>query len=310
MVTLFIFAATLFMLLPAECFAWGPATHLEFAGRALESLALLAPLVKKLLSKHADDFLYGSLAADITLGKDLKGYTYNCHNWNVGLDLYHHRAQTPAQKAFMLGYLGHLSADTISHNFFIPYKLIRSWRTKIFKHVYWEMLMDLSVPDKYKEPMHRFKGEDFHEHDQLLQNHLKRTVFSFKTNKKIYKGLLVLQRAQNYKKIALKLANKTTWKILDEDIVNYKRLAGRAVLDFLKNLENSYVLQADPTGKLKMLFAADTVKQLRRASRQKLLTRESETKLLLDIKKQLQCSLFKATTLPGVENYFSPRSLL
>lgn len=285
--------------------AWGPATHLEYAGHALNSLALFAPLVKKLISKHQDHFLYGVVAADITLGKDLRGYLYNCHNWKVAYDLFENKAKDNCQKAFMLGYLAHLAADTVAHNFFIPYKMIRSWNTKLLNHVYWEMRFDLSVADKYWKMMGSFKDERYAKDDALLEGHLKRTFFSFRTNKKIFNSLLMIQKLKHYKKLALTYASKSVWKLSEQDIKNYKKLAIASMIDFLTNFEKSYCLNADPTGKLKIVYARDMVAQLRQASKGGTLTQKGEHHFLQDVKKQFSAGIYELVTFPILQNYLS-----
>lgn len=295
----------LFFLIPTDAFAWGPATHLEYASHALQHLALFSVATRKILEKYKDHFLYGSIAADITLGKNARGYLYNCHNWKVAFDLFHKKAKKDSQKAFMLGYMGHLAADTVAHNYFVPFKLIRSWKTKLLKHVYWEMRMDLSVPGKHWDTMEALAGHDYSEDDALLEGHLKRTIFSFKTNKKIFNSLIILQRMEKYKKLALNIADKSVWVLDDKAIRNYKKIANNSVIDFLKNLEESYCLQADPTGKLKMLYARDIIKNLRLADKQDELSPQLEDLILKKIKSQMEKGIYEVVTLPRVEDFVS-----
>ena len=304
MLTLGILASALVLiLLPHDVYAWGPATHLEYAHRALESLALFPPLIRKLLTKHENDYLYGAVAADITVGKGFTEYLYNCHNWRVAFEIFHRKASKDHQKAFMLGYLVHLAADTVAHNFFVPFKLIRSWNARFLKHVYWEMRMDLTVPRRYWDMTHHFSRNNFVEDDVLLEGHLKRTLFSFRTNKKIFNGLLILQRLKHWQIMAQNVGRRSVWKLGDKDVHHYKNLALTSAVDFLTNLENSYVLKADPTGKLKILYARDMVKKIRHASKTRDLNHEREEKLLRDIKKQLEAGIYEPVTLPIVDNY-------
>ncbi|MDO8519428.1 MAG: zinc dependent phospholipase C family protein [Deltaproteobacteria bacterium] len=285
-------AIFLILLFPLDALAWGPATHLEYASRALGEIAVFAPAVKMLLTRFQDHFLYGSVAADITLGKGLRGYLYNCHNWTVAFDIFNHRAKKDHQKAFMLGYLGHLAADTVSHNLFVPFKMIRSWKTKFLQHVYWEMRMDLSVPDKYWKLMEELSDPAFEEDDALLEGALKRTFFSFKTNKKIFNSLLVIQRMRHYRTMALSVADKAALKLEPHDIHDYKELATASVIDFLKNLENSYVLKADPTGKKRMVEARNVIRQIRAADQKGEMDRETEFSWLKNTKAKFQQELY------------------
>ena len=298
-----IFLFSVLLLIPSVCHAWGAPTHIEFAGRALAALPLLAPLVRRLLRRHEDHFLYGSLAADITLGKDLHGAYHNCHNWRVALDLYHNRARTDSQKAFMIGYLAHLAADTVSHNYFVPFKMILSFRSRLLTHIYWEMQMDVTVPERYWRLLDRCSGRHFDEDDLLLSRHLKRTFFSFRTNKRIFSSLILFQRLGHYRRVAERVVKRARLKIDPDDVKNYKRLIHGAVIDFLKNLEKSYVLDADPTGELKMLYAKETVRKVRRLVRNGRFTEEQQNYFFRTVKRALGDGIYDNTALPTVEEF-------
>lgn len=293
-----------FLLFPFSAYAWGPVTHLEYAGHSLGYLALFAPWVKKLVSRYEDHFLYGTVAADITLGKNARGYLYNCHNWRVAFELLEHKAKQDHQRAFMLGYLGHLSADTVAHNFFVPFKMVRSWNTKLLNHVYWEMRFDLSVPEKYWKMIGTFKDPKYAADDSLLEGHLKRTFFSFRTNKKIFNSLLVIQRMKHYKKLAHIYSKLSNWKIAEEDLHVYKKMAGEAMVNFLKNPEKSYCLKADPTGKLKIMYARDTVRQIRHAAKTFHLKEKGTAEFLAEVKKSLKNGIYEPVSYPQIENFY------
>src|SRR4030088_3131944 len=72
-----------FLLWPSDALAWGPLAHLNFSSGALESLPAFSSATRIILSNFSSEFLYGSLAADIIVGKNLSPYAVHCHNWNV-----------------------------------------------------------------------------------------------------------------------------------------------------------------------------------------------------------------------------------
>ena len=53
----------------------------------------------------------------------------------MGLEIYD-KARDEALKSFALGYLAHLAADTVAHNFFVPRYLIIASRTSGVGHSY------------------------------------------------------------------------------------------------------------------------------------------------------------------------------
>jgi hypothetical protein len=190
-----IFAFIAFFCASDPAWAWGPTTHLEYSLGALSQLALCLPWIRALLDEHAHDFLYGSIAADITLGKKYVDYTRNCHNWQVALDLFDSTVEG-RQRAFILGYLSHLAADTVSHNYFVPYYSMKSFRALSLRHTYWEVRMDHYARPETIHMVKQFKGPRYRENDALLERELERTLFSFKTNKCIFNVLLSLQRSK------------------------------------------------------------------------------------------------------------------
>src|SRR5512133_2684217 len=111
--------ALLVLFLPSEAHAWGPLAHLSFSAQALASLGAVQPSMRGLLQDFGHDFLYGSLAADIVVGKNMARYVYHCHNWRVGFNVFK-QARPGAEQAFSLGFLSHLAADTVAHNYFVP----------------------------------------------------------------------------------------------------------------------------------------------------------------------------------------------
>ena len=86
MFRLFIFILLL-LLIPADAFAWGAGVHLGLGLRLLAAPEALSATLQALLATHPMDFLYGCIAADITLGKKHTHHLEHCHNWRIGRKL-------------------------------------------------------------------------------------------------------------------------------------------------------------------------------------------------------------------------------
>ena len=72
----------------------------------------------------------------------------HCHYWHVGQEI-HDLAATDALRAFGLGYLSHLAADTIAHNYFVPRQLMLTSSTAAVGHSYWETRVEAHLGDAY-----------------------------------------------------------------------------------------------------------------------------------------------------------------
>src|SRR5205814_3417903 len=83
----------------------------------LANLHQLPGLVADLLRAFPYDFLYGNIAADTSIAKKYAPVGRHCHAWHVGQEIFD-LAPTDPLKAFGLGYLSHLAADSVAHNFF------------------------------------------------------------------------------------------------------------------------------------------------------------------------------------------------
>ena len=112
--------------LPQDAFAWGAGIHLHLGTVALTNLNLLRPAVAAIISAYPNDFLYGCIAADITIGKKFTHYLLHCHRWNMGMKILEEAGPEP-QKACAYGYLSHLAADTVAHNYYVPMKTMESF---------------------------------------------------------------------------------------------------------------------------------------------------------------------------------------
>jgi len=235
------------LLIPTDALAWGIGVHLQTGAWILENLSQLPGPLSALLSAYPNDYLYGCISADITLGKKYTHYLKHCHSWRMGFKILK-EAKTEPHQACAYGYLSHLAADTVAHSYFVPFKLTRTYNTVLLKHAYWEMRFEAHVsPEVW--PLARSIGrKDFTENDKLLRSILADTIFSFGTNKKLFNSLLLLNRLQQYQKVLRSLANTSKWAISPEDQKEYLDLTYAATLSLLQDPEGSPFRSADPTG--------------------------------------------------------------
>src|SRR5512135_454129 len=95
-----------FLFIPAAVFAWGPLTHI-YLGNELFSLSPLLPAgLYEIIRKYRKDFLYGTLMADIIIGKKYLPDSKSSHSWDVAFSLLE-AAGTNQQKSFVYGYMSH-----------------------------------------------------------------------------------------------------------------------------------------------------------------------------------------------------------
>lgn len=247
------------ILFPTDVMAWGGGIHLQLGANVLANPGLLPAGLAALLSAHPRDFLYGCIAADIIVGKKFTHYLLHCHRWGIGLKVLK-KAENDSQRACAYGYLCHLAADTIAHNYYVPYKMIRSFATVTMKHAYWEMRFETFVDKEIWELAKDVCHTNQQANDKLLRSVLSPTIFSFGTNKRIFNSIMLLSRLEKWQKVMLTLSQNSRYQLSESDRDEYLMLTGAAVFDFMKNPGDSKLLQADPTGE-KALAAADALRK-------------------------------------------------
>ena len=247
------------LFLPSEAMAWGIGVHLQTGAWILDNLAQLPDPLRTLLSLYPNDYLYGCISADITLGKKYTHYLRHCHSWRMGRKILK-QAASESQQACAYGYLSHLAADTVAHSYFVPYKLMRTYNTMLLKHAYWEMRFEAHVAPEIWPLARSIGRKDFSDNDKLMRNILADTIFSFGTNKRLFNSLLLLNRLQQYQKVLRSLANTSKWSISPEDRKDYLDLTSEATLSLLQDIDGSPYLQADPTGE-RALNAANMIRK-------------------------------------------------
>ena len=180
---LVIFLAVYFLLIPSFAFAWGPLTHIYLGNQIYYFGSILPVWVFNLLRRYRGDFLYGNIMADIILAKNLLPMEKNSHSWEVGFGLLK-SAKKSSEKAFSLGYVSHLAADTVAHGIYT--------RRKNIEHTFIEIRADSLIDRKYWFQARGIDKLIQYRNDKFLEQSLERAIFSFKTNKRIFKGMLFL----------------------------------------------------------------------------------------------------------------------
>ncbi len=267
-----VLTALAILLVPGEAHAWGPLAHLSFSTQALTSASVAHPSIRLLLQDFANEFLYGSLAADIVVGKNLARYLYHCHNWRVGFNVYR-QAKPGGEQAFALGFLAHLAADTVAHNYFVPYQTVRSFHRMNTRHAYWELRYDQRMDAGIARLARRVSSDLFRGHDDLLRRTLAcSSVLPFGVTQQLFRSLMAAARNGGLRRLS-RLALSTHRSLpLEPDIVEEtNRLAVDAILGSLNDGERCRAATADATGARNIRMAADLRKRLwRRAGTRRL----------------------------------------
>ncbi|NJD09395.1 MAG: zinc dependent phospholipase C family protein [Gemmatimonadetes bacterium] len=236
------------LFLPAPAAAFGPATHVFLGRQLLDALFLLPETVGRLLHAYPQSFLYGSVAADISFAKKYVPAGRHSHFWHVGEEILH-AAGNDRLRAVAYGYLSHLAADTIAHNFFVPQQLLLTSSTQALGHGYWEHRLDAQLGEPYGSAAREIVLDyDHSEADNLFDSVLSGTIFSFETNRRIFRGMIRAQDNERWKSVFDRVLQNSRWDLSTDTVEAYTSLAFDFIVDYLLRGRESAAAGLDPVG--------------------------------------------------------------
>ena len=260
-------AVVIFVLLPAvEAFAWGPATHVKLASDLLSQLNLLPAALAGLLARHGRDYLFGNIAADVVLAKRLSRVKQVCHHWRTGFAILDD-ARTDQGRAFALGYLSHLAADTIAHGKFIPRQMALTRTSIAFGHLYWEMRADSTIGPHYWDELRSLLQEVFDDHEASLANQLTDTFLPFSVNWRMFYRLNTFVGRRTLRRAMDHWYGFSRWQLSDQLMREYRAECLNRMLDVVVKQQDSAVLHDDPNGNAAMAYSKLQRRQLWQMSR-------------------------------------------
>jgi len=259
---------TAVMLWPDVAYAWGPVTHLIHGSRVLESLSTVPSVLQEILAGHRAAYLYGCIAPDIMHAKRYTRTVYtHCHCWRVGWQVVA-AARSDRERAFAHGYLSHLVGDVHSHNHFVPVRLVRSYAAIGLGHVYWEARFDAAQEGAPWQLVRTVLSRRTDDLDDLVERTVERTLFSFRTNKRIFSSLLLLQQLDRWQELVREVGRRSRHRIEVDDVERFNATCVAAIHDLLLHGTASASQGADPTGADALQKATRLRRKLRALRRQ------------------------------------------
>jgi hypothetical protein len=234
-------------LFPAVAHAWTPGTHIFLGESVLTNLHQLPTAVGDLLRAFPYDFLYGNIAADTSHAKKYAPVGRHCHAWHVGQEI-HDLAPSDPLRAFGLGYLSHLAADTVAHNFFVPAQLVRTAGTAALGHSYWESRFETHLGDAYARTAKEVILRDHTASDTHLDGILSPTLFSVRTSRRLFRGMVHLTETQSWQWTFQQIAEKSRWDLADAEVERHMAVAFEYVMGQLGEDGSAAARRLDPAG--------------------------------------------------------------
>ncbi|MBA3672714.1 MAG: zinc dependent phospholipase C family protein [Gemmatimonadaceae bacterium] len=234
-------------LTPSAAHAWTPGTHVYLGEAVLRATGQLPPAVAALLRSFPYDFLYGSIAADTSMAKKYVPTGRHCHSWAIGMEIFNAAPDEP-MRAFALGYLAHLAADSVAHNHFVPKQLAITASTSALGHSYWESRFETHLGPACARQARDVIMLDHGRADGLLDGILSPTIFSTQTNRRIFRGMVHAADSDGWQRIFGLMTENSRWDLPDEHVAKYLDHSYDYIMDLLVRFEQSVPFSLDPSG--------------------------------------------------------------
>lgn len=212
----------------------------------LANLHQLPAFVADLLRAFPFDFLYGNVAADTSMAKKYAPVGRHCHAWHVGQEIFD-LAPTDRLRAFGWGYLSHLAADTVAHNFFVPRQLVLTAGSAALGHSYWESRFEGHLGDAYARTAKEVILQDHTQNDAHLDQIISPTLFSLRTNRRLFRGMVHLTESQSWQWAVQLIRENARVDLENEDVERHMAIAFEYVMEMLGERDGA-ARRLDPVG--------------------------------------------------------------
>ncbi len=274
-------ALLLLALLPTDALAWTPGTHILLGEAVLGAAHHLLPAgLAALLTNYPYDFLYGSIAADTSFAKRYARVGEHCHNWSVAYDILD-KARDDALRAFGYGYLAHLSADVIAHNHFVPHQLAITTSSSGAGHSYWESRFETATGEQWARRAREVILLDHARADEHLDRILSPTIFSTRTNRRIFRGMVTVTDLNSWQRMMALMAERSRYPLRDAAVAAHLDRAFDYVVDFFVHGEASRPRRFDPSGEEALREAKRLRKEAMAAGGERVARREAAQRFRL-----------------------------
>jgi len=241
-------------LCPTPALAWTPGTHIYLGEAVLANLQFLPTAVAALLRAFPYDFLYGGIAADTSIAKKYAPVGRHCHAWHVGQEIFD-RADSERLQAFGLGYLSHLAADAVAHNFFVPRQLVIASTTIAIGHSYWESRFETHLGEQFARTAMDVIRMDHGASDAHLDRILSPTIFSVRTSRRLFRGMVGLTETESWQAAFRIVAERSRWDLSDEEVERQMRISFQLVMEVLAGEQVVRARKLDPAGEASLRMA-------------------------------------------------------
>ena len=247
-ITVILFIFTLKELIFSDgAWAWGPAVHTVISCNILESCAQILPAIASVIQSFPNEYIYGAISADFFIGKGQKKKKRHSHNWETGFKFLE-EMNSDKEAAYAYGFLSHLAADVVAHNYFVPDLIHRTLRWNKIGHIYSEAVADKFVDPVYLKIVRDILSMDHYDYDKVLRSSAIRNGYGLRAKKHIYTQSVRISDYLCCLPVFYDRERSLPNNIEDDRIAFMIELSFRMVRDLLSYPDSSACLSYDPIG--------------------------------------------------------------
>jgi hypothetical protein len=160
------------------------------------------------------------------------------------------------------------------------------------KHVYWEARFDAQQPQEDWRRVRAVVSRVYPGCDDLMERTVERTLFSFKTNKRIFNSVMALHRFEQWRRLMQRLGSRSRYPLGADEVARYDELCSDAALEMLQHGREARCVAADPTGRENITRAEVIRKRLRALRRRHELTPSVHDAILAKVVPELKAAVY------------------
>jgi hypothetical protein len=280
------------VLSPSPALAWGPVTHIALGVQVLATVITPDHPLQAALAGMPEVFLYGSLAPDIVQGRRLQSrLRRHSHNWTTGLEVLA-SARGREQQAFAYGYLAHLAADVVAHNYFLPARFVGRFDTGLASHIYTEARFDSFQDTEYRNLLEKLLSLDFRRFNRIMKRAIDSPLVSLSAHQRVFEG--GLRRIRQFDSVIRALGGPDESEKQDVDL--FAHASCGAIEGIFGDPANAPACRFDPMGadaiKTALLLRRDLQRLVRIGPDAKKTSYEMAAAMLDDVRNHLRQSPF------------------
>ena len=143
----------------------------------------------------------------------------------------------------------------------MPAKLAVTSSTSSLGHSYWESRFETHLGSECARRARELILIDHSSADGLLDRVLSPTIFSTSTNRRIFRGMVIVADNESWQRIFQLMTDNSRWDLRDDDVGRYLSRSYDFIMDLLMRMDRSDAFALDPSGDHPLRLA----KQLRRS---------------------------------------------